>query len=150
MTMLSVSMPALRGSSLALLAATLFGISTPLVQRSGVGLGAFTTAALLYGGAAVIGALLRQPVEREAALRRTDLGRLACMALFGAAIGPVALAWGVLMPNSVAASSANPLPRKAGMETDNIVSAALSCRIIAAVRPQFLQIHTAGQSLKDS
>ena len=93
--MLSVSMPALRGSGLALLAATLFGISTPLVQRSGVGLGAFTTAALLYGGAAVIGALLRQPVEREAALRRSDLGRLACMALFGAAIGPVALAWGL-------------------------------------------------------
>lgn len=90
-----VSMPALRGGGLALLAAALFGISTPLVQRAGVGLGAFTTAALLYGGAAAIGALLRQPVEREAALRRTDFARLAWMALFGAAIGPVALAWGL-------------------------------------------------------
>ena len=90
-----VQMPALRGGMLALLAATLFGISTPLVQRAGAGLGAFTTAALLYGGAALIGALLRRPVEREAALRRTDIRRLAWMALFGAAIGPVALAWGL-------------------------------------------------------
>ena len=39
--------PALQGGLLALSAAILFGISTPLVQRAGVGLGAFTTAALL-------------------------------------------------------------------------------------------------------
>lgn len=88
-------LPALRGGSLAFLAAALFGISTPLLQRASEGLGAFTTAALLYIGAAVMGALLRRPVEREAALRRTDLRRLAVMALFGAAIGPVALAWGL-------------------------------------------------------
>ena len=88
-------LPALRGGLLALLAAALFGFSTPLLQRAGEGLGAFTTAALLYGGAALIGALLRQPVEREAALRRSDLQRLALMALFGAGIGPVALAWGL-------------------------------------------------------
>ena len=61
-----LSWPALRGGLLALGAAGLFGISTPLVQRAGSGLGAFTTAALLYAGAALIGALLRQPVEREA------------------------------------------------------------------------------------
>lgn len=42
-----------------------------------------------------MGALLRRPVEREAALRRGDLQRLGLMALFGAAIGPVALAWGL-------------------------------------------------------
>lgn len=88
-------MPALRGGGLALLAAALFGISTPLVQHAGAGLGAFTTAALLYFGAALVGALLREPVEREAAVRRGDLPRLAWMALFGAAIGPVALAWGL-------------------------------------------------------
>ena len=40
-------LPALRGGLLALLAAALFGISTPLVQRAGVGLGAFSTAVLL-------------------------------------------------------------------------------------------------------
>ena len=88
-------LPALRGGLLALLAAMLFGFSTPLLQRAGDGLGAFTTAALLYGGAALMGALLRRPVEREAGLRRSDLPRLAVMAVFGAGIGPVALAWGL-------------------------------------------------------
>ena len=37
-------LPALRGGLLALLAALLFGFSTPLLQRAGEGLGAFTTA----------------------------------------------------------------------------------------------------------
>jgi drug/metabolite transporter (DMT)-like permease len=89
---------------LALAAALLFGISTPLVQRAGRGLGAFATAALLYGGAALIGAVLRQPVEREAALRRGDLPRLVLMALFGAAVGPVALAWGLQHTSGTSAS----------------------------------------------
>jgi drug/metabolite transporter (DMT)-like permease len=97
-------LPALRGGLLALLAAVLFGISTPLVQRAGIGLGPFTTASLLYGGAALAGALLRRPVEREAALRRADLGRLALMALFGAGIGPVALAWGLQHTSGTSAS----------------------------------------------
>ena len=63
------SRPALRGGLLALLAAVLFGISTPLVQRFGAGVGAFTTAALLYAGAAAVGALSRRHIEREARLR---------------------------------------------------------------------------------
>lgn len=96
--------PAVRGGLLALLAATLFGVSTPFVQRVGAGLGPFSTAALLYAGAAIIGALLRQPVEREAAVRRGDLGRLALMALFGAGIGPVALAWGLQHTSGTSAS----------------------------------------------
>lgn len=87
--------PALRGGLLALAAAVLFGISTPLLQRFGAGLGPFATASLLYLGAALAGLLLRQPVEREARLRRTELPRLLLMALFGAVIGPVALAWGL-------------------------------------------------------
>lgn len=87
--------PALQGALLAVLAATLFGVSTPLVQRMGAGVGAFTTAAWLYGGAALVGALLRKPVEREAAVRRRDLPRLVWMAVFGAGVGPVALAWGL-------------------------------------------------------
>ncbi len=37
--------PAIRGGLLALLAATLFGVGTPIVQRFGAGLGAFTAAA---------------------------------------------------------------------------------------------------------
>jgi len=96
--------PAMRGAGLALLAATLFGVSTPLVQRAGQGLGAFSTAALLYVGAAIVGALLRRPVQKEAALRSGDLRRVVLMALFGAAIGPVALAWGLQRTSGTSAS----------------------------------------------
>ncbi len=96
--------PALRGGLIALTAAVLFGVSTPLVQRFGVGIGSFTTAALLYAGAALIGALLRQPVEREARIQRRDLSRLTLMALFGAVIGPVALAWGLQRTSGASAS----------------------------------------------
>jgi len=53
---------------LALTAAVLFGVSTPLVQWFGSDVSAFTTAALLYAGAAVIGALLRRRVEHEAGI----------------------------------------------------------------------------------
>ena len=96
--------PALRGGLLALLAAALFGVSTPLVQKLGVGLGAFSTAAWLYGGAAVVGLFTRRPREQEARLQRSDLPRLAAMALFGAAMGPVALAWGLQRTSGTSAS----------------------------------------------
>ncbi|MBK6292985.1 MAG: DMT family transporter [Rhodoferax sp.] len=100
----SVTAPALRGGLLALLAAALFGLSTPLVQRFGQGLGAFTTAALLYAGAAVVALLMRHPPDREAALRRSDLARIAAMAAFGAVVGPVALAWGLQRTSGSSAS----------------------------------------------
>ena len=96
--------PALRGGLIALTAAVLFGVSTPLVQRFGTGIGSFTTAALLYAGAALIGALLRRPIEREACVQRSDAKRLMLMALFGAAIGPVALAWGLQRTSGASAS----------------------------------------------
>lgn len=96
--------PALRGGLLALLAAALFGLSTPLVQRFGAGLGPFSTAALLYGGAALVALLLRQPASREAQLRRSDLPRLLAMAAMGAVVGPVALAWGLQRTSGTSAS----------------------------------------------
>jgi drug/metabolite transporter (DMT)-like permease len=89
---------------LALLAAALFGVSTPLVQRFGDGLGVFSTAALLYAGAASVGLLSRQRIEREARLRRGDLPRLLAMAAFGAVVGPVALAWGLQHTSGTSAS----------------------------------------------
>lgn len=98
------ALPALRGGLLALLAAALFGISTPLVQGFGAGLGAFSTAALLYAGAAAVGLLSRQRIEREARLERGDLPRLLAMAAFGAVIGPVALAWGLQNTSGTSAS----------------------------------------------
>lgn len=96
--------PALQGGLLALLAACLFGVSTPLVQKLGRDLGPFTTAALLYAGAAMVGALLRQPVEREARLLRGDLPRLLAVALCGAVLGPVAMAWGLQRTSGAGAS----------------------------------------------
>ncbi|MEJ8823655.1 DMT family transporter [Variovorax humicola] len=80
---------------LALLAALLFGASTPLLQFFGQRAGPFTTAACLYAGAALVGGLLRRPAEREAQLTRADLPRIVAMAAFGALVGPVALAWGL-------------------------------------------------------
>ncbi|WP_457418851.1 EamA family transporter [Roseateles sp. P5_E7] len=96
--------PAWRGGLLALLAALLFGLSTPLVQRAGAGCGPWTTAGLLYAGAALMGALSRRPADREARVTRADLPRLLAMALFGAALGPAALAWGLQRSSATGAS----------------------------------------------
>lgn len=96
--------PALRGGLLALGAAALFGLSTPLVQHFGRGLGAFSTACLLYAGAAAVALVLRQPPTREARLRRADLPRLLAMAATGAVVGPVALAWGLQRTSGTSAS----------------------------------------------
>jgi len=68
------------------------------------GIGSLSTAALLYAGAALVGAAIRRPVEQEARVQRGDWGRLALMALFGAAIGPVALAWGLQHTSGTSAS----------------------------------------------
>jgi len=100
----ATALPALRGGLLALLAAALFGVSMPLVQQFGAGLGPFSTAALLYAGAAAVGALSRQPIGREARLQRGDLPRLVAMAGFGAVVGPVALAWGLQNTSGTSAS----------------------------------------------
>lgn len=96
--------PAVHGALLALLAAVLFGLSTPLVQHQGRGLGAWTTAALLYAGAAAVALWLRKPSALEARLRRGDWPRVAAMAAFGAVLGPVALAWGLQHTSGASAS----------------------------------------------
>ena len=96
--------PALKGGLIALLAAVLFGVSTPLVQRLGAGVGSFSTAALLYAGAALVGALVRRSITLEAGVRRSDTPRLLLMAAFGAGIGPVALAWGLQHTSGTTAS----------------------------------------------
>ena len=96
--------PALRGALLALLAAALFGASTPLIQLLGKGVGAWTTAGLLYAGAALVGLLTRSHPQREAALRRPQIPRLLWMALSGAVIGPALLAWGLQHTSGAGAS----------------------------------------------
>ena len=84
------------GVLLAAVAAIAFGAVTPAIAWAGAGLGPLTIAALLYAGAAGA-ALLMQLVRRDrgGALRRSDLPRIAGVAIAGAAIAPVCLAWGL-------------------------------------------------------
>src|SRR5436190_1418871 len=93
-------MPALSslrsGIAIAALSALAFGVSAPAVARVSAGMGAFTTAALLYTGAlcsswAMSGFSVRAPVE----LFRRHGGRLALIASLGAALGPAAFVWGL-------------------------------------------------------
>lgn len=95
--------PITTGVLLALAAAATFGVTTPLIQRFGLGLGPFTTAGLLYAGAAGL-ALLVGRGAGEAPLRRAHLPRLGLVALFGAFIAPVLLALGLRATSGTSAS----------------------------------------------
>jgi drug/metabolite transporter (DMT)-like permease len=90
------------GTSLGFASAAAFGVSTPLVQRFGRGVGPFTTAALLYAGAALVSAL--SGARSDAPLRGHDWKLLAFVALLGAVAAPIALAWGLQHASGVAAS----------------------------------------------
>lgn len=96
--------PAARGALLALASAALFGLSTPFVQRFGVSIGPFSTAALLYLGATCVSSLTMKPSTQEAALGWSDLPRPMGMAATGAVLGPVALAWGLQHTSGASAS----------------------------------------------
>lgn len=95
--------PITRGVLLALTAAALFGLTTPLIQRFGEGAGPFAIAALLYGGAGGLAALLGQS-NRENPLNRTHIPRLVLVALFGALVAPVLLALGLRATSGTSAS----------------------------------------------
>lgn len=92
--------PITRGVLLALAAAIAFGISTPFVQLAGSGLGPFTTAGLLYGGAAALAAV----TGGFGALPRTAWPTLGAMALAGAFFAPALLAAGLARSSGTAAS----------------------------------------------
>lgn len=88
--------PIASGVLLAAFAALAFGATTPVVAWAGRDLGPFTTASLLYGGAAVTALLLRTvSVSSGARLRRRDVPRVLAVALCGGAIAPTLLAWGL-------------------------------------------------------
>lgn len=88
--------PIVTGVLLAATAAVAFGVATPIVAWAGQGIGPFTTAALLYAGAACAAFLLRAFKGRsDAPLRRTDFSRVVAVAVVGGAIAPTLLAWGL-------------------------------------------------------
>lgn len=95
--------PIVQGSLLAIAAAVLFGATTPVIQHFGVGVGPFATAALLYGGAA-LGCGLTRSGAGEKSLGSGQVPRVVLIALFGAALAPAALAWGLQRAGALAAS----------------------------------------------
>ena len=88
--------PTATGTLLALASATAFGVTIPVLAWAGVGVGAYSTAALLYVGAS-LASLAQKALLREAGapLTRRALPALGVMALAGAAIAPTLLAWGI-------------------------------------------------------
>ncbi len=92
------------GAGLAVLAALTFGVATPFIQRFGQGLGPFTTACLLYLGAA-LGAL-SNPLRssREPTPGWPHVGRLLAVALCGAVAAPTLFAWGLQRTSATSAS----------------------------------------------
>lgn len=88
--------PMAAGVLLALAAAASFGLTIPVLGWAGAGVGAYTTAALLYVGAS-LAALAQKAVVREAGapMTRTAALPLSVMAVTGAAIAPTLLAWGL-------------------------------------------------------
>ncbi len=84
------------GVLLAAAAALAFGVTTPIVAWAGRSIGPFTTAALLYAGAAIIALVLRAIKGRsDAPLRRSHLPRVIVVAVVGGAIAPTMLVWGL-------------------------------------------------------
>lgn len=93
---MSARSPIATGVLLATFAALAFGATTPVVAWAGRDLGPFSTAALLYGGAAATALLLRAFSKSSGAgLRRGDLRRVVAVAIVGGAIAPTLLAWGL-------------------------------------------------------
>lgn len=92
--------PITRGVLLALAAAAAFGVSTPFVQLAGRGLGPFTTAGLLYGGAAALALV----TGGRGPLPRSSWRTLAGMALAGAFVAPALLAAGLARSSGASAS----------------------------------------------
>jgi drug/metabolite transporter (DMT)-like permease len=95
--------PIAQGSWIAIAAAALFGLTTPLVKHFGVQAGPFATATLLYAGAALGAGLPRRRAD-EAVVTRAQAPRLTVVALFGSVLAPAALAWGLQRSGALAGS----------------------------------------------
>ncbi len=98
----------MQGIVYGLIAAVLFGASTPLAKwLLGNGLDPWLLAGLLYGGAGIglsVVYLLRGHHATEASLQRRDLPWLALVVLFGGIAGPVLLMYGLAHTSAASAS----------------------------------------------
>jgi len=99
--------PIASGVLLAVVSAVSFGVTTPLIARFGATAGPFTTAALLYVGAALSSAVV-SPFAKTSGRRlgRAALPRLLSVALFGSTLAPALLAWGLSRAGATASSLA--------------------------------------------
>ena len=97
--------PLAAGFAWALAAAASFGVTTPLVQRLGASLGPWTTAALLYAGAALFAFPFARDARRVLRARRPR-GILLAEAVVGAMLAPAALAYGLKGTSALSASLA--------------------------------------------
>ena len=98
--------PVARAGGYALLAAIAFGATTPLIGRFGASSGPWTTAALLYAGAALASWPAMRSAARERPIARRDVIRIAAAAFAGAMLAPAALAWGIRHTGALSASLA--------------------------------------------
>lgn len=96
----------LRGGGFAVLSALAFGVTTPLIQRFGSGVGPAPTATLLYAGAAIAAGIpFRSDTSgREAHVQPRHLRRIFVGAMFGALAAPMCLAWGLQHTSGASAS----------------------------------------------
>ena len=93
--------PLAHGSLLAMAAAVLFGLVTPVVEAFGKSSGAFSTAALLYFGAALV-AIVPGARTAERAVDTRSISRVLLVAVLGAALAPACFAWGVQRAGALA------------------------------------------------
>ncbi len=98
--------PIFRGGGFAVLAALAFGVTTPLIQRLGQGIGPAPSAALLYAGAALASgnSLPGRARDEEAHVRSVHVPRLVITAVFGAVAAPMSLTWGLQHTDGAGAS----------------------------------------------
>jgi len=99
------SEPLFRGTLVALASATLFGVTTPVIAHFDARVGPFSVAALLYVGAAAAALLVRLFSSRAGRpVTAASMPRVLAVGLFGAALAPSLLAWGIGRAGPTAAS----------------------------------------------
>jgi drug/metabolite transporter (DMT)-like permease len=97
--------PIALGVLLAIASALSFGFTTPLIAQCGAGAGPLGIAALLYAGAALSSVVARPLAKKSGrALGRSAVPRLLLIALFGAALAPTLLAWGLASAGATGSS----------------------------------------------